>query len=638
MDFRPDIWQVLKLYWHRAIRRVSDELIASGHNDDLIRVRRGFYQCLYRVNIFAQRFGKTIMRTIDTLTIMAAVWCLLNFVWQLGFNATPEVTANLLTSNRICISFFGVVQIIKFFGYWKSSSKIPISEIIYALVNWVYIYLSHKESFAYYDFLNYRYVVCCVAALIAVNEISRLGLSTLSKRTSPTVLFIGSFLFIIAVGTGLLMMPRCHVGNISFLEALFTATSSVCVTGISIVDMPTAFTSFGHIVILLLIQVGGLGVMTFTCFFALSLNGRATLQNRIVIRDLISVENMTDIFTTLKRIFYVTLTIETACALLIYARLSAHNTDMDTYDIIFTSVFHAVSAFCNAGISNVEGGLSNEMMGGGRTLMLIVATTAFIGGAGFPLQSNTIDWIKHRCVMLFDRLRGKYTDHVYRSRLINANSRLMFFSHMGLFIVGAIAYYLTEMRYTMAEQTVGQSIGNSLFMSAISRSSGFGFEHMEQMSSLSMLVMGILMWIGCAPLSTGGGVKTTTVALLFLNMRNALVRKENIEIFGRRVSGHSLRRAFATVFASGLTIIVSAVAMKVADPQIRFTTLLFDSNAALSTAGMTIGNAAELSVVSKGILIADMFVGRIGVLAFIACFCSPAEKQHYQYPTENIMI
>lgn len=638
MDYKRDPFALLKIVANRIRYRVSDGFALLRNSEWATRITRRTKNYVFRANIFIQRFGKRITRTIDTITIVAALWCLLNFIWQLGFEASTEITHNLLTSNRICISFFGVIQIFKLFNYLKSDSRIPIYEIAYAIINWAYIYLSHSETFAYYEILNHSYVVNCMAALIAVNEISRLGLATLSRRISPTILFIGSFLFIIALGTGLLMMPRCHTTNITFLEALFTSTASVCVTGIPIVDVPTTFTGFGQGVILLLIQIGGLGVMTFTCFFALSLNGRTSLQNRIVIRDLISVENMTDIFVTLKRIFYVTLIIEAFCAWLIYAHLSAHNPEADTYELIFTSVFHSVSAFCNAGVSNLDGGMQNPLMGNSRFLQLTIAFAAFIGGAGFPVQSNAINWLKHKIGVLFDRICGRYNGHNFRSRLINANSRIIFFSHVSLLFVGAAVYFFSEASHTMAGESFFGRIADSFFLSSISRSSGFSFVEMTGLSSVSLLAMAALMWVGCAPLSTGGGVKTTTLALLVLNLKNALIRKENIEVFGRRISGHSLRRAFATAFLSFVAIGISAVAMKMADPQVPLTQLLYDSNAALSTAGLAIGNVAELSHISQSILIADMFIGRIGVFAFLMCFFPTADKQYYKYPTEHITI
>ncbi len=635
METRQDFWELAKLVYYRLRNFVRDDV---GHHLSLPAIRRWVNNHVYRTEIFFQKFGKSINHTIDTLTLLSAAWCIGNIIFQLGFQFEADTGERLVESNSVCIVGFGVVQILKLLNYWKSGSRMPITEIAYALLTWIYVVLSRSADFEYQSLLSHRYTINAVAALISVNEISRLGILILGRRTSPTMLFVGSFIFIIGVGTGLLMMPRCHEGELTVLQALFTSTSAVCVTGMSVVDMNSVFTPFGYVILLILIQLGGIGVMTFTCFFALSLSGKSSLSNRMVIRDLISAENMGDIFTTLKRIFYVTLMIEVVSAWLIYFELTRHNPEAERAELIFTSIFHAVSAFCNAGISNLEGGLHNPLTEGNRLLMMIIAATAFIGGVGFPLQSSIIDWVKHRFHRFAWRLFNRGSDRQFRARLINANSRIFFYAHTVLFVLGAGIYLVSEMHHSMRDFSWCDRLLHSSFMSVVSRSAGFDVGDINLFSPVTLMFIAILMWIGCSPLSTGGGVKVTTAAMMLLNLRCALKRKDDIEIFGRRIAPQSIQRAFATVVLSVAAVIVSAIVLKAVNPDISFTRLLFESNAALSTAGISYGLAQQMDDFSQSVLIADMFIGRIGILAFALCFFSPSEKQYYKYPTENIMI
>ncbi len=634
MDPKQDFVEVLKLFWQKLKLFFNDEILGFFTQ---LHILRHINRFLYNLQLLIQRFGKRVNRIVDIATLVVAVWCIGDLIWQLGFSSDAEIGRMVVWSNRQCIVFFGVVQIIKFLNYFNSGSRTPISEIIYAVGTWIYIYFSHSEDGSFYELLNHRYVIDAIVALLSVNEISRLGIKLLSQRSSPTLLFVGSFIFLILLGSGLLMMPRCHNVDISYFEALFTATSTVCVTGLSIIDMNEVLSPFGWIIILFLIQIGGIGVMTFTCFFAVSLNGSSSIQNQMVVRDLISAENMSDILTTLLRIFYVTVTIEIVGAWIIYEEIMISGTEMSQGDVIFTSVFHSVSAFCNAGVSNLDGGLNNELLYGNRYLYSMLALMAFIGGAGFPLQSSIIDWAKNQLYRIYCKLTKRSSGKLFRIRLIDANSRIFFFAHTSLLLIGAGIFFFSQMWHDES-LSLSEQITDSFLLSAFSRSSGFVFRDITSFTSITLMFIAIFTWIGCSPLSTGGGVKVTTFAMMMLNLRGALFRKEDVEIFGRRISHYSLQRAFATVLLSIMAIIVSSIILKIDNPGISLSRLIYESNGALSTAGITFGLAEQLGTFSQAILMVDMFVGRIGILAFVLVFFTPDERQYYKYPTENIMI
>ncbi len=591
----------------------------------------------YKALLFAQHFGKRTDNIINTLTVLIATLGIGNVVWQIGFDTSAEVSRWMVDANKWFIIIIGLAQVYRVVSQMIFYRKLTLWQTLYMVVLWGYI-LNTGATEGWRVYLDHRYVVDAVLVVVSLYEISSLSISFLARKSSPTMLFAGSFLLFIAIGTGLLLMPRCHYYDLTFLEALFTSTSCVCVTGMSLLDMPREFTPFGMVVIMMLIQVGGLGVMTFTCFFALSLGSGSSLQNRMVIKDLISADSMSDIFRTLKHIMYVTFIIEGIAAWLLYINFKEKMPMMSTADLVFTSVFHAISAFCNAGISNLPGGLEHHLLDGCKRIHFIVALTIIFGGAGFPLQSAAINWCKARLMGLAYRILGLRRRPKQASiRLISAGNRLIFYTNIILLAIGGILIFFFEYNASQADEGLLNRLCDSFFLSATSRTAGFLYHDVMEYSAPTLMLVAVLMWIGCAPLSTGGGIKVTTFAIGSLNLYNTLVGKDYIEIFGRRVSSHSVRRAFAVMMVSVLAIFASTIALKLAMPEYETVRLFFESCAALSTAGMTMDTTHNLNTAGQIILMIDMFVGRIGVMAFLLMFFSPHPAERYKYPSENIM-
>ncbi|MCQ2204798.1 MAG: hypothetical protein MJZ15_10190 [Bacteroidales bacterium] len=659
-----------------------------------------YYSVSFHLTKVVEVCRRPVNLVVDTVTVIAALWCIGNIIWQIGFDITPETAHSLLVANRNIIALFAFIQVYKLITYihasafspfktavrransirsrqrrgrsvWRSvrlmwhsfvrklfaqslwqrirqlfaflfvGNVVPVGEVLYSLGNCLYSYYMppiDAPLVGWEAYIFHRYAIITIVAIIAFNELSRLGITILSRRTNPTALFIGSFIIIILIGCGLLLMPKSNDGSLTFFDALFTATSAVCVNGLSIIDIPNQLTLFGQGVLLILIQVGGIGVMTFTCFFALSLTGKASLQNRFVIKDLVSADNMTDMFQMLKRIMVVTFSIEAICAWFIFNYMELRVPDVPTPTLIFYSAFHSISAFCNAGFSNLDGGMMNPLVAGMRPLQLAIAFTVILGGLGFPLQSAVIDWSKHHIKVFFYRLRGKnYTD-IFRSRLINANNRIVFYTHIGLLIIGTIIFMLTESHFTQSDSDWLSRLNDSFFLSVCARTAGFNIVDLNLLGPISLLILTGLMWIGCAPLSTGGGIKVTTFAIFMLNIRSVLQRRDTIEVYGRQISDQSIRRAFAVIGLSGFFMLTCAILLKCFDPQIGFAKLMFEASSAVYTGGMTLDVTTHLSLASHIVLLVSMFIGRIGILSFALCFIDPAPKQYYSYPHENVMV
>lgn len=660
-----------------------------------------YYSISFHITKIIETCRRPVNMFVDIVTVIASFWCLGNIIWQIGFDTNAETTHNLLVANRNIIALFSAVQIYKLITYihasnfspiqtlgrtinarpfrhvarrslkvailillrkfyhllslrknWQRLKRlyrfmfvgnvVPLGEVAYSIATCLYYYYMPSlgiEMTGWEPLLYHRYTITVVVAIIAINELSRLSITILGRSTSQTSLFIGSFIIIILIGCGLLMMPKSHVGDLSFFEALFTATSAVCVNGLCIIDIPNQLTLFGQGILLLLIQVGGIGVMTFTCFFALSLTGKASLQNKFVIKDLVSADNMTDIFHMLKRIMVVTFSIEAVTAWFIFNYMESRvPEDVSVNTLIFYSVFHSISAFCNAGFSNLDGGMMNPLVAGMKPLQLIIAFTVILGGLGFPLQSAAIDWVKHHTKVFFYRLFNKNYSDIFRSRMINATNRIIFYTHIGLVILGMLIFLATESHFTQVDADTSTRLCDSFFLSVCARTAGFNIVDLTHLGPLTLLILTGLMWIGCAPLSTGGGIKVTTFAIFMLNIRSVLRRRNTIEAYGRQVTNESVFRAFAVIGLSGFFMLVCAILLKCFDPQIGMTRLMFEASSAVYTGGMTLDVTTNLSMASHVVLLLAMFIGRIGILSFALCFIDPAPKQYYSYPHENVNV
>lgn len=591
----------------------------------------------YKLLLWVQQFGKKADYVVNTVSVVVAVLAIGNVIWQIGFSFSADSAQWLITANKGLIVIYALILVYRLGASLIQTRRATTWQILYLVALWTYVL--YDVSGTSLEWLEYRYVVDAILVMAATYDVSTFGISFLTRKSSPTMLFAGSFVILIVIGTGLLLMPRCHYDDLTFLQALFTSTSALCVNGLSVIDVATGFTHFGQTIIIILVQVGGLGVMTFTCFFALSLSSKGSLHGSMVIKDIVSADNISDIFQTLKHIMYVTFIIEGLSIWVLYYYFRDAFPGASQHDVIFFAVFHGISAFCNAGISNIEGGLANPAIAHSNLLHITIAATVVFGGAGFPLQSAAIKWVKSRIVNITRRLTGRRPElgesHL---RLINANNRLTFYTHMLLLLAGTLFFLVSEAEHTQAGFTLTERVAGSFFTSACARTAGFTYTDMMSYSGPSVIILIVLMWIGCAPMSTGGGIKVTTFAIGVLNLRSVLTGRDSIEVFGRRISPVSVRKAFAAMTLSVVAIIISTILLKIAMPGVELTRLWFESFSALGTVGLTLDLTPELNTMAQLVIIVDMFIGRIGIMAFLLIFITPGPPQRYKYPLENIMI
>ena len=462
-------------------------------------------------------------------------------------------------------------------------------------------------------------------AMISIKIFS--GLINLVERTPPALILGLSFSIVILSGAGLLMAPRATEDGISIVDAVFTSASATCVTGLVVLDTGTDFTFMGQLIILLLIQVGGLGIMTFAAFFALSFGQRMGLAGARNLSRLMDSEFTSNLKQILLSIIVWTFIIETTGALLLYNTWSGmESLDWSTGEAIWHSIFHSVSAFCNAGFSLNSGNL--EGFSNSPATSIIIGSLIVLGGLGFILLTTLG---KHWLI----RMKSG------RSRVLPVQTRFVLIITIALIVLGSGLFLILEWNNTLEGMTISQKLANSYLQGVTTRTAGFNTVPTSALLSPVKWFFLIFMFIGASPGGTGGGVKTTTIGLLFLSLRSLILRRKSPEIWGRQIPTFDLQRAGAILLIGMATFGISSFLLLVtesgAGDQFSTEDYIFESMSAFGTVGLSTGVTTALTEAGKWIIIITMFIGRIAP-ATLAAATSRVKTSPYSYPEARITI
>ena len=468
-----------------------------------------------------------------------------------------------------------------------------------------------------------------------IREISDHDFNLNRTFLNPAQFFILSFLSLVLVGALLLMMPNATTQPLSFIDALFTATSAVCVTGLIVVDTATYFTTFGQVIIMGLIQIGGLGILTFVTYFSYFFKGGVSYETQASISEMSYMRGMGDVVSTLKSILYVTFAVEAVAAALIY--ISIYDIpDMDWSEQLFFSVFHAISAFCNAGFSTFSAGMYDDALRFNYPLQLSIATTFIFGGMGFVIVVNVLRYLRDRAERLIYRHDQRY---IYRPWLLNINSRITLITTGALLLVGLIGVMIFEYNNVLADhRSFFGKLVTGLFTAATPRTAGFNTIDMGELAFPTIMLTIFLMWIGASPNSTGGGIKTSTFAIALLNTLSLARGQTNVEVFKRQIADISIRRAFSIMWLSLLVIGMGVTLISYDQPELDLIKVVFECFSAYSTVGLSLNLTTELSDFSKMVVSVIMFVGRVSMLTIFIALLKNRRQRNYRYPTEEITI
>ena len=474
-------------------------------------------------------------------------------------------------------------------------------------------------------------------SLLFFIELSRMSLGVNKMAIHPAMIFILSFLLVILVGTILLMLPNSTVGGITWIDALFTSTSAVCVTGLIVVDTATVFTGMGKTIIMLLIQIGGLGMMTFTSFFGFFFKGGQSLQSQLFLKDYINEDNISKVGSTLVKIIVFTIIFELLASGLIFVIIDP-SLFSSAGERAYFALFHSVSAFCNAGFSTLTNGLYETGFRTEYHIHLILAISVIMGGIGFPVIVSYYQVAKRIGTNYYNSFTKKDSFYHHTPRIFNINTRLTTITTFILLVVGFITYWIFEENNTLAGLEGYGKIVTAFFGSVTPRTAGFNTVDMTQLALPTVLIYLILMWIGASPGSTGGGLKTTTFAVAVLNAISIAKGKDRVEVFNRQIDPETVRKAFAVILLSFLVIGMGVFMVLFFNPELDILDVAFEVFSAFATVGLSLGITAKLTTGSKLVISLIMFLGRVGTLTVLVAFIRKTRSLRYKYPQESVFI
>lgn len=487
-------------------------------------------------------------------------------------------------------------------------------------------------------FFHSHYYRIAILLLYSLLQLSSSLVRLLGRRTNPSLILASSFLVIIFIGAGLLMLPRATYHGISWIDALFTATSATCVTGLVSVDVPSTFTLEGQIIIILLIQIGGLGVMTLTSFFAMFFMGNTSLYNQLVVGDMISSNSLNSLLSTLLYILGFTLAIEGIGMVIIW--YSIHNTlGMTLQQEIYFAVFHSVSAFCNAGFSTLPGNLGNAaVMQNHNLLFITVSFLIILGGIGFPILVNLKETLFYYLRYLKWKCFGRSSHFPKQVHLYNLNTRIVLIMTAILLVLGTLAIALYEWNNAFSGMEVTDKWVHAFFNATCPRTAGFVSVGLTTLSTQTLLLMIILMIIGGGTQSTAGGVKINVFAVILLNLWAVIRGANRVTIFQRELSDDSIRRSNAVLMLYLIILSAAIFVMSMLEPKASLMALTFECVSALSTVGSSLDLTPVLSTAGKSVIILLMFIGRVGAFTLLLGLIKQVKKRNYKYPSDNIII
>ncbi|WPF90158.1 TrkH family potassium uptake protein [Cyanobacterium aponinum AL20118] len=434
------------------------------------------------------------------------------------------------------------------------------------------------------------------------------------------------FIAVISVGTILLMMPfAVETGNWgSFITALFTSTSAVCVTGLIVVDTGTYFSFWGELIILCLIQIGGLGYMTTSTFLILLIGKKFDFRQKIAISESFDRPFLQGSRNLVISIFVTTFILEIIATIVLYSIFSQ---DYGWKQGLWLAIFHSVSAWNNAGFSLFPDSLIQYQSS--IPINIVITTLIILGGIGYQVIIEVFLWF-------LDFFKQKVHPH-YEFSL---NFKVVTRTTLILLILGTVGFFITELHNnnTLAELPFKDKIITAWFQSVTTRTAGFNSIDIGAMTKAGLFITIGLMFIGASPSGTGGGIKTTTLSILYNSTKAVLRGQEQVVMHKREVPVSLILKAMAVVFGSGVTVVCITFFISLLHSDFEFQSIFFEVVSAFATVGLSTGITSSLSVLAKLAIVFTMYLGRVGVLLFMAAIVGDPQPSRIEYPEENLLV
>ncbi len=483
-----------------------------------------------------------------------------------------------------------------------------------------------------------------VGTYLIIEVVTRICITSVGLAASgrnPTRTLIASFLILIVSGAGLLMLPRASAGeSLGFVDALFTATSATCVTGLIVKDTGNDFSLIGQGIILGLIQLGGLGIVMFGAVFALLLGQALSLRESVAMQDLLSTRTVSRIGHMIAFIFVATIIIEAVGAVSLFGMWDDVPGRVANFrQQWFCSIFHSISAFCNAGFSLFNDSFIGYAQEKSWGVYAVVCPLIILGGLGFGVLYNLAIIVADRVKRFFKRLfNKKYRFSMEAPKRMRLQTKIVIAVSACLIVLGALAILLFE-HFTGGNST---SFPDALFQSITARTAGFNTVDISKLSASSKFILILLMFIGGSPGSTAGGIKTVTLAVIIMTVFATLRKRREVEMYKRSVRVVVVGRAITVTLLFVLVLFGATLALNITENQnpgnFTMSDIMFEAGSALGTVGLTTGITASLTSMGKLIIIAVMLIGRLGPLTLLAALTFNLKPVQYNYPDEAVIV
>lgn len=592
--------------------------------------------------LFLYQHKEKVLSTLRWLRVIASILALALFIYYYGFPHSPDAAKQLLGFTKGVFGFFVVSYLIRL-GFslqpWQYLRATLFEGVLIALLLldilsvFAFGFNAVENLFLGLDIENFTplYILSIQAYLLLLVglEVTKVSTGITRIKLKPATTFIYSFIILILAGTGLLMLPEMttQAGSMPFIDALFTSVSASCVTGLAVENTATFFTFKGQIVILLLIQLGGIGILTFATFFALFLKKGVGISHQAMIRDFMAEESLFNAKGMLRQIIIYTILIEMVGAFLLFILWDARAPFIDdTGELLYQSVFHSISAFCNAGFSLFGNNLYEDWLRNAHLLHLVIAMLIIFGSLGFPAM---------RDIFSLGNIRARLDAPWKKWKL---STRIAVWASFILIVFGTVVFMFTEKDATLANESRASAWMHAFFQSVTTRTAGFNTVDMSALTVPTTILFIFLMFIGASSGSTGGGIKTSTFVLIFLAVITTIRGKKNLELGSRSISFDLLNKAFTIFIFSATYILVGTFLLAVFEPHMQIIDLVFEQVSAFCTAGLSRGITPNLSTPSKIILISSMYIGRVGTLTLAFALASRVETTSYRYPKAHILV
>ncbi len=578
------------------------------------------------------------------VNVLTAAVVTASFVCLFGFDE-PLLQEGILYSLQVALLCVFVAE--KIIRLFNAASK---AEFLRA--NWLEIPLLVALGIVvfgaghYFDKLETatvrHFAVGIYLVLQVVIKVCRTVVNLAASGRSPAQTLIASFLALIISGAGLLMLPRssAKAGKLAPVDALFTATSATCVTGLVVKDVGKDFSLMGQLVILSLIQLGGLGIVIFGAVIALLLGQALSLRESAAMQDLLSASTVGRISSMIIFVFITTILIEAAGAVALFGMWDDVPGRVDNvHQQWFCSIFHSISAFCNSGL-----GLFNDsFISYNRCwgVYAVICPLIILGGLGFSVLYDLVNIAADRIKRFFKKLFSKrYRFSMEAPKRMQLQTKIVLSVSAALIVLGMLAILFFEHYAGRSSSDGTPGLAGAFFQSITARTTGFNTVDISALSAQSKFILVLLMFIGGSPGSTAGGIKTVTLAVVVMTAFAALRKRQEVEMFKRSVRVVVVGRAITVTLLFVAVFFIAALVLSITEKANGFTMsdIFFETGSALGTVGLTTGITPFLTTVGKLIIIAVMLIGRLGPLTLLAALTFNLKPARYNYPQEAVIV